>query len=227
MEGPDESRAMTDQEDLSSLRREFSDGELRSEEMSEDPFEEFARWFQLATARIELDPNAMTLCTVDGQGRPAARTVLLKYFDRSGFVFFTNYGSRKAQHIEENQNVALLFWWPELERQVEIDGTAERVSKIESARYFSSRPRGSQLGAWVSHQSKVISSRKLLESELEKLKQKFANHEIPLPSFWGGFRVVPRSIEFWQGRRSRLHDRIRYQRAHDKGADWRIERLSP
>jgi pyridoxamine 5'-phosphate oxidase len=195
--------------------------------MSADPVEEFARWFDLAKERIRLDPNAMTLATVDGEGRPAARTVLLKYFDRSGFVFFTNYGSRKAQHLEQNQNVALLFWWPELERQVEIDGTAERVSKAESAKYFFSRPRGSQLGAWVSQQSSVITSRKLLEMKLEELKHKFRDREVPLPSFWGGFRVVPRSIEFWQGRPSRLHDRICYVRDDAVDGGWRVERLSP
>jgi pyridoxamine 5'-phosphate oxidase len=218
---------MSDREDLSDLRREFANGELRPETMSADPFEEFAQWFEQAKARIQLDPNAMTLATVDADGRPAARTVLLKYFDRSGFVFFTNYESRKARHIARNNNVALLFWWPELERQVEIDGTAERVSKAESARYFASRPRGSQLGAWVSQQSRVITSRKLLQMKLEELKRKFEDREVPFPSFWGGFRVVPRSIEFWQGRPSRLHDRICYVRDTEADGGWRVERLSP
>jgi len=171
-----------------------------------------------------LDPNAVTLATVDPNGAPAARTVLLKYFDRDGFVFFTNLESRKSQHIASNPRVALLFHWRELERQIEIAGAAERVSQAEAARYFLTRPRGSQLGAWVSSQSQVITSRTVLEMKLDELKRKFANREVPLPSFWGGFRVVPETIEFWQGRTNRLHDRFRYTRGPE---GWSIARLSP
>jgi pyridoxamine 5'-phosphate oxidase len=166
----------------------------------------------------------MTLATVDEDGAPTVRTVLLKFFDRDGFVFFTNLESRKAVHIENNERVALLFWWPALERQVEVNGVAERISSVEAARYFMSRPRGSQLGAWVSDQSQVLTSRKALEIKLDEMKRKFANREVPLPSFWGGFRVVPNAIEFWQGQPDRLHDRFQYLRA---GKGWRIQRLAP
>lgn len=215
---------MSDPNDLHDMRREFRGEGLRREDLDDDPFVQFQRWFTEACERIRLDPNAVTLATVDPEGAPAARTVLLKYFDRSGFVFFTNLGSRKASHIENNAHVALLFWWPELERQVEINGRAERISQAESAKYFLTRPRGSQLGAWVSQQSQVITSRKALEMKLDEVKRKFANREVPLPSFWGGFRVVPRALEFWQGQPSRLHDRFRYVRDED---GWRIERLQP
>ena len=166
----------------------------------------------------------MTLATVDPSGAPAARTVLLKFFDRDGFVFFTNLESRKAAHIEQNASVALLFWWPELERQIEINGVAERISSVEAAKYFVTRPRGSQLGAWVSDQSHVLTSRKALEMKLEEMKRKFANREVPLPKFWGGYRVVPSAIELWQGQPDRLHDRFQYVR---EGDGWRIQRLAP
>jgi pyridoxamine 5'-phosphate oxidase len=166
----------------------------------------------------------MTLATVDSNGAPAVRTVLLKFFDRDGFVFFTNLESRKALHIENNREVALLFWWPELERQVEIKGVAERISNVDAAKYFMTRPRGSQLGAWVSQQSHVLTSRKALEIKLDEMKRKFANREVPLPSFWGGFRVAPKAIEFWQGQPDRLHDRLQYIR---EGEGWRIQRLAP
>ena len=172
-----------------------------------------------------LDPNAMSLATVDNNHRPSSRTVLLKYFDEQGFVFFTNLSGAKATQIAENENVALLFFWPELGRQVSIRGRAERISTGETLRYFLSRPRGSQIGAWVSAQSSVISSRALLEAKFDEVKRKFANKEVPLPSFWGGYRVVPHEIEFWQGRQSRLHDRFLYTRHNDN--DWHIERLAP
>jgi pyridoxamine 5'-phosphate oxidase len=166
----------------------------------------------------------MSLATADAAGRPLLRTVLLKYFDASGFVFFTNYESRKARQIGENPHVSLLFPWIVLERQVIVQGRAEKISAAESLKYFTSRPRESQLGAWVSSQSSVISSRKLLLQKLAEIRDKFSHGEIPLPSFWGGFRVVPESIEFWQGGSARLHDRFQYDR---DGDGWSIARLSP
>jgi pyridoxamine 5'-phosphate oxidase len=170
-----------------------------------------------------VEPNAMVLSTTDGH-RPSSRSVLLKAYDEKGFVFFTNYESRKAQDIAADPNVSLLFPWYPLERQVGILGRAERISAAESLAYFTSRPHGSRLGAWVSQQSAVINSRKFLEMKWDEMKRKFTDGEIPLPSFWGGIRVVPTEIEFWQGRENRLHDRFRYTRSGD---GWGIERLSP
>lgn len=166
----------------------------------------------------------MSLATTDGSGAPDVRMVLMKYFDRDGFVFFTNLASRKSAQIESNPNVALCFWWPVLERQIRVTGVAQRISSVEAAKYFVTRPRGSQLGAWVSKQSHVLTSRKALEMKLDEMKRKFADREVPLPSFWGGYRVVPRAIELWQGQPDRLHDRFQYLR---DGAGWRIERLAP
>ena len=180
-------------------------------------------WFTQAVDAQLVEPNAMVLGTTDAK-RPSARSVLLKAYDERGFVFFTNYESRKAQEIAANPQVSLLFPWYPLERQVSILGRAERISTAESLAYFASRPHGSRLGAWVSQQSAVINSRKLLEMKLEEIKRKFADGEVPLPSFWGGFRVVPAELEFWQGRENRLHDRFRYTRS---GGSWAIERLSP
>ncbi len=224
--------------DLSSLRKEYSSEVLDIDSTHPDPYKQFERWFEQAMGAELLEPNAMALATVDNQGRPAARTVLLKMFDANGFVFFTNYNSRKATHIDGNPNVTLLFQWLPLQRQVEIDGTAQRVSSAESLKYFISRPRGSQLGAWISHQSQVISNRQLLEAKLQELKNKFSGGEIPLPSFWGGYRITPRRLEFWQGGENRLHDRIEYvcsnenaldrKRASETDADnWTRQRLSP
>ena len=213
-----------DEESIDQSRREYVRGPLERERLDADAIVQFQRWFDEACERIDLEPNAMTLATVDEDGAPAVRTVLLKFFDRDGFVFFTNLESRKAIHIESNNQVALMFWWPELERQIEITGVAERISSVEAAKYFVTRPRGSQLGAWVSDQSHVLTSRKALEMKLDEMKRKFANREIPLPSFWGGFRVVPSAIEFWQGQPDRLHDRFQYLR---EGEGWRIQRLAP
>jgi len=215
---------MTDERSIDQSRREYARGPLELEHLEADAMAQFEKWFGEACERIDLEPNAMTLATVDGAGAPAVRTVLLKFFDRDGFVFFTNLASRKAVHIEGNKRVALLFWWSELERQIEIDGVAERISSVEAAKYFVTRPRGSQLGAWVSHQSQVLTSRKALEMKLDEMKRKFVNREVPLPSFWGGYRVVPRSIEFWQGQPSRLHDRFQYVR---EGEGWQVVRLAP
>ena len=167
----------------------------------------------------------MSLATADADGVVGIRTVLLKIYDHNGFVFFTNYSSSKARDIEQNPQVALLFPWLELDRQVKITGTASRIPTSESLKYFVTRPRGSQLGAWVSQQSSVISSRSLLMSKLEEIKQRFADGEISLPEFWGGYRVVPKTIEFWQGQPDRLHDRFLYSR--DESNNWNIERLAP
>ncbi len=210
--------------DLSDFRKEYSDRGLRREDLDAEPMALFEKWFHQAVELQLHEPNAMSLATADAAGRPLLRTVLLKYFDASGFVFFTNYESRKAKHIAENPQVSLLFPWVVLERQVIVQGRAEKISTAESLKYFATRPRESQLGAWVSSQSSVISSRKLLMQKLAEIKYKFANGEIPLPSFWGGFRVVPESIEFWQGGSARLHDRFLYER---KNGAWEIERLSP
>jgi pyridoxamine 5'-phosphate oxidase len=212
-------------EPIDQRRRKYHRGPLERADLDPDPIAQFGRWFDEAIERVDdAEPNAMTLASVSPEGTPGARTVLLKYFDQDGFVFFTNLESRKARHIEENPSVALLFWWPMLERQIEITGTAERISSAESAKYFMTRPRGSQLGAWVSDQSRVLTSRKALQIKLGEMKKKFADGEVPLPKFWGGYRVTPSTIEFWQGQPDRLHDRLQYVR---EGAAWRIQRLSP
>ncbi|MGB6221261.1 pyridoxamine 5'-phosphate oxidase [Haloferula sp.] len=210
--------------DLSDFRKEYSAKGLHREDLESDPLDQFEHWFSQAVELKLHEPNAMSLATVDESGRPLLRTVLLKYFDRDGFVFFTNYESRKAAHMAANPQVCLLFPWITLERQVIVQGHAQKITAAESLKYFTSRPRESQLGAWVSNQSSVISSRKLLMQKLSELKAKFSEGEIPLPSFWGGYRVVPETIEFWQGGPARLHDRFLYSRDE---ADWSIDRLSP
>ncbi len=210
--------------DLADFRREYSERGLHRVDLDTNPVKQFEIWFKQAIELEVHEPNAMTLATVDAGGMPYQRTVLLKYFDGEGFVFFTNYSSRKAKQIGINPKVSLLFPWLTLERQVIIQGRAEKISTAESLKYFASRPRESQLGAWVSNQSEVVSSRKLLMQKLAEIKEKFREGEIPLPSFWGGYRVVPENIEFWQGGPARLHDRFLYSR---DGDEWVIERLSP
>ena len=210
--------------DLTFMRQGYQNEGLSKEELSPDPFLQFESWFKEAN-ETEPIPNAMSLATVNHSGSPMMRTVLLKLFDDNGFVFFTNYKSRKAEQISENQNVAVLFNWVALERQVSINGVAEKVERSESLKYFMGRPRGSQLGAWVSDQHSVLSSRKILEMKLDEIKRKFGENEIPLPEFWGGFRIKPKRFEFWQGRPNRLHDRFLYSKIEDES--WEIERLAP
>lgn len=215
--------------DLSELRQEYSRTGLDRKELADSPFEQFDRWFRQASEGGIREPNAMSLATAaplrEGAPiQPTLRTVLLKGFDERGFVFYTNYESNKAKQIDTNPQVALMFPWVDLERQVIIYGTAIKLSPAESLKYFTSRPRGSQLGAWVSQQSRPISSRQMLEIQFAKMKEKFRDGKIPLPSFWGGYRVTPESIEFWQGRESRLHDRFLYTRTNEQ---WHLERLCP
>lgn len=210
---------------LPAMRRNYELGHLTRDSLHADPVTQFELWLKEAVEARVIEPNAMTLATADAAGRPLVRTVLLKSLDSRGFVFFTNLESRKAAHIAQNPNVALVFPWLALERQVIVTGTAERVTMAETVKYFLTRPRDSQIAAWASQQSRAISSRKLLEMEWARLKEKFSAGEVPLPSFWGGFRVKPQTIEFWQGGPHRLHDRFQYTR-QDDGA-WIIERLAP
>ena len=211
--------------DLSNFREEYLKGQLHRKDLAANPFEQFQTWFDQALKAGIPEPNAFSLATANAQARPSLRTVLLKYFDETGFVFFTNYGSHKARDIEENPQVCMMLPWVMLERQVIIYGKAVKVSRTESLKYFLSRPKESQLGAWVSQQSSVISGRKLLEMKLMELKNKFSKGEIPLPSFWGGFRIIPEAFEFWQGGPGRVHDRFMYMRQED--GSWTIERLQP
>jgi pyridoxamine 5'-phosphate oxidase len=210
---------------LADLRRDYARARLDEADVSHDPMVEFARWFAEAQEAQVADANAMTLATATADGQPSARIVLLKAFDERGFVFFTDYRSRKGAELEANPRAALVFYWHELERQVRITGGVALTSREESERYFASRPIGSRLGAWASHQSRVIPGRAALESDLREVEARFGDGEVPLPPHWGGYRVVPDAIEFWQGRESRLHDRIRYVR--ESGSGWRVQRLSP
>ena len=206
------------------IRQGYKDKGLDKEDLNTDPVIQFESWFEEAK-KLEPIPTAMSLSTVNNNGEPTLRTVLLKLFDKKGFIFFTNYKSRKADHITDNPNVAVLFNWVAMERQVSISGVAEKIKTKESIKYFMSRPRGSQLGAWISDQSSVLSSRKILELKLEEIKRKFSDGEIPLPDFWGGYRIKPRTFEFWQGRPNRLHDRFKYSKQSNEL--WKIDRISP
>lgn len=212
--------------DLTSFREEYLKGSLHRKDLLPNPVEQFQRWFNQALEAGIPEPNAMSVATVDEHGQPSLRTVLLKYFSEEGFVFFTNYESRKAHDIATNPQVCLMLPWVTLERQVIIYGKAEKVSRTESLKYFLTRPKESQLGAWVSHQSSVISGRKLLEMKLMELKRKFSQGEVPIPSFWGGYRIVPSRMEFWQGGPGRVHDRFMYM-LEPETKKWNIERLQP
>jgi pyridoxamine 5'-phosphate oxidase len=209
---------------IGDLRRDYTLARLDEASVNPDPLIEFGRWFEEALKAEARDPNAMTLATADAEGVPSARIVLLKGFDERGFVFFTDYRSRKGAELAENPRAALVFYWPELERQVRITGGTTQTDRQESEEYFRSRPRGSRLGAWISHQSQVIAGRQELDARVPELERRYPGDDVPLPPYWGGFRLRPDSIEFWQGRSSRLHDRIRYILSGDS---WRIERLSP
>jgi pyridoxamine 5'-phosphate oxidase len=211
---------------IADIRREYARARLDEADVSHDPFVEFARWFAEAGEAAVPDYTAMTLATAAVGGTPSARIVLLKAFDERGFVFFTDYRSRKGAELEANPRAALVLYWGPLDRQVRITGGASRTTQEESERYFRSRPLGSRLGAWASHQSRVIPGRSALEADLRDIEARFGDGDVPLPAHWGGYRVVPDAIEFWQGRESRLHDRIRYVRQGD-GARWKVERLSP
>ncbi len=209
---------------IADLRREYARARLDEGQVSADPLAEFGRWFTQAQEAQVLEPNAMTLATATRDGIPSARVVLLKGYDERGFVFFTDYRSQKGTELEQNPQASLVFFWPELERQVRISGPVSVVSRDESEAYFQTRPRPSQLSTWVSSQSQVIAGRKLLEDGVKKVEGQFPG-QVPLPPHWGGFRVTPETVEFWQGRESRLHDRLRYLRK--KGGGWQVERLSP
>lgn|SRR5687768_15337860 len=210
---------------LADLRKDYSLAGLDEKDLARDPFRQFEKWFQEAEGAKIIEPNAMTLATATRDGMPSARTVLLKGVDGRGFVFYTNYNSRKGRELDATSRAALLFPWIALERQVVVEGIVTKVSREEAESYFHSRPLASQLSAWVSQQGSIISGRKVLEDSMKELEKKYAGRAVPLPPHWGGFRVAPESVEFWQGRRSRLHDRLRYRRGED--GDWIVERLAP
>jgi pyridoxamine 5'-phosphate oxidase len=207
------------------LRKEYTRAGLKEPDTHPNPIEQFRTWFDEALAANLHEPNAMTLATSTPHGRPSVRVVLLKGFDERGFVFYTNYEGRKGEELEANPYCALLFYWGELERQVRVEGRVGRLPDEESDAYFAGRPRGSQLGAWASEQSQPVKDRGALEERLRELEAEYEGREVPRPPFWGGYRVEPEVIEFWQGRENRLHDRLRYRRSGNGG--WRRERLQP
>jgi len=210
--------------DITNQRKEYTRTGLSHEQLNASPYKQFETWFKQAEESGHPYANAMSLATAGKDAMPQVRTVLLKTFDEKGFVFHTNYASDKSTQLTENPQASLLFHWLELERQVRISGDVEKVSMTESMKYFASRPRGSQIGAWSSNQSNVISSRSILEAQWQKMKQKFSEGDVPLPDFWGGYRVIPTRMEFWQGRSNRLHDRFEYLRVDDQ---WITQRLAP
>jgi pyridoxamine 5'-phosphate oxidase len=209
---------------LARMRQEYGERGLRKKDVVADPLEQFTRWFDEARNAPILEPNGMTLATVDAAGQPSARTVLLKAVDRRGLTFYTNLESRKERELAANPKAALLLWWPPQGRQVRFEGEIEPVEDAEADAYFATRPRGSQIGAWASAQSELVADRAALEAAEEKIAARFADGAVPRPPFWGGYRLVPARVEFWQGRINRLHDRLRYTR---RGATWDLERLAP
>ncbi len=211
--------------DLSDIRGKYTTKGLDIPDLDKNPFKQFETWFNDAIQAEVSEPNAMMLATVGSDMMPSVRAVLLKTFDEQGFVFFTNYKSKKAKQIEENPNAASLFSWIDMERQVKIEGSIEKISTADSLKYFLSRPKGSQIGAWVSHQSSIITSRSLLEQKFDEIKRKFVKGEVPFPDFWGGYIIKPVRIEFWQGGQDRLHDRFLYEK--DENNSWTITRLAP
>jgi pyridoxamine 5'-phosphate oxidase len=211
--------------DLTGLRNEYAAHGLRRADLHSDPLQQFSAWFAAALAADIRDVNAMSLATATPDGKPSVRIVLLKGFDERGFAFFTNYDSEKGSQLEANPFAALVFYWVQLERQVRISGAVEKTSREDSAAYFHSRPMGSRLGAWASKQSEIVDARQVLDSRLTEMTERFENGDIPLPPHWGGYRVKPDKMEFWQGRPNRLHDRFRYSRRAD--GTWQIDRLAP
>jgi pyridoxamine 5'-phosphate oxidase len=215
---------MTQSKEIAQIRKEYTLHGLDLSDIDSNPLTQFSQWFEEARQAEVPEPNAMHLTTVSAQGQPSGRIVLLKGLDETGFVFYTNYESHKGKNLAENPLASLTFFWAELERQVRIEGKVEKVSEEESTAYFHSRPHASQLGAWASPQSQTIESREVLENNFKELEEKYEEGKVPKPAHWGGFRLIPEQIEFWQGRPSRLHDRILYQK---EGGDWMINRLAP
>ena len=207
------------------MRKDYSLAGLLEKDLAKNPFRQFERWFQEAEAAQISEPNAMTLATTSRDNRPSARTMLLKGCDGRGFVFYTNYESRKGRELDVNPRATLLFPWVAMERQITVEGSVMRVTREESETYFHTRPRASQLAAWASPQSTAVAGRAVIEESYRVIEKKYEGREVPLPPNWGGFRLTPETVEFWQGRRSRLHDRLRYRR--EPGGDWVIERLAP
>ncbi len=211
--------------DITQMRKQYIEEGLNEEDLESNPYKQFELWFNQAIDAGIREPNAMVLATTGLDMMPSVRTVLLKIFDETGFIFFSNYKSKKASDIEENPKVGALFPWLDLDRQVKIEGDIEKISSNSSLKYFLSRPKGSQIGAWVSHQSQVISSRSILEAKFNEIKNKFVKGEIPFPSFWGGYIIKPKKIEFWQAGENRLHDRFVYTLQENNS--WKIQRLAP
>jgi len=219
-------RKKDEDQKVADIRRDYAREELSESAVKDDPIEQFINWFNQALSADLLDPNAMTLSTATEDGKPSSRIVLLKGVDEQGFRFYTNYSSQKGREIEENPHAALCFYWAPLERQVRVKGIVQKLSKEESREYFQQRPRLSQIGAWASKQSSKVASRQELEKNVREIKQRFEDREVPLPDFWGGYILKPLRIEFWQGRKGRMHDRICYER-RDNESGWKISRLSP
>lgn len=210
--------------ELHSIRREYIKEELNEDSVNSDPIQQFIRWMDHALLSKVLEPSAMTVATVNQFGQPSARTVLLKHINDKGFVFYTNYNSQKGKDLAENNRISLLFFWPELERQVRIEGIVEKISKKESEEYFHSRPLGSQIGAVISPQSEVIKGRDILNNRVKEMELKYKDEVVPMPEHWGGYLVMPHKIEYWQGGASRLHDRLVYTKTN---SGWKIQRLAP